>query len=203
MESGWVPSHVNVEQFEAAIRLVCDPIFNKPLAEISFGQVLMGLFDTARQFEMEVQPQLVLLQKTLLYVEGLGRQLYPQLDLWQTAKPFLENWMQEQMGFKAFIKESKKNLPYWLEKSPQIPELVHSSLTKINQLPSYKQQLISEYQKLQAQHQQFLWRLSLFSLSALTTILMYLLSDLSQLENQIVAIFSSVIALVLGFKLKR
>ena len=163
----------------------------------------MGLFDTARQFEMQVQPQLVLLQKTLLYVEGLGRQLYPQLDLWQTAKPFLENWMQEQMGFKAFFNKSKQNLPYWLEKAPQIPELLHSSLTTINQLPSYKQQLVDEYQIMQKQHQTFLWRLSLFSLSTLTALLMYLFADLNVLENQVIASAGAVIALVLGFKIKR
>ena len=103
----------SVDEFEFAIRTVCEPIFNKPLAEISFGQVLVNLFNTARRFNMEVQPQLVLLQKTLLYIEGLGRQLYPQLDLWQTAKPFLENWVQEQMGVKAVFNKVKENLPFW------------------------------------------------------------------------------------------
>ncbi|MCP4321814.1 MAG: ubiquinone biosynthesis regulatory protein kinase UbiB, partial [Alteromonadales bacterium] len=101
VDSGWVPANTSVDEFEFAIRTVCEPIFNKPLSEISFGQVLVNLFNTARRFNMEVQPQLVLLQKTLLYIEGLGRQLYPQLDLWQTAKPFLENWVNEQMGVKA------------------------------------------------------------------------------------------------------
>ncbi len=92
VDSGWVPTDTNVDEFEFAIRMVCEPIFAKPLCEISFGHVLLNLFNTARRFNMEVQPQLVLLQKTLLYVEGLGRQLYPQLDLWETAKPFLEKW---------------------------------------------------------------------------------------------------------------
>jgi len=179
VQSGWVPSHVNVEQFEMAIRSVCDPIFNKPLEEISFGQVLIGLFDTARQFEMQVQPQLVLLQKTLLYVEGLGRQLYPQLDLWDTAKPFLESWVNEQIGFKAFINKSKQNFPYWLEQAPQIPELIHSSLTTINKLPAYKQELIDEYKQLQKQHQKFLLRLSGIGISLMSLLLVLLFADLS------------------------
>ncbi|VEC18990.1 ubiquinone biosynthesis protein [Citrobacter portucalensis] len=98
VDSGWVPPDTNVEEFEFAIRTVCEPIFEKPLAEISFGHVLLNLFNTARRFNMEVQPQLVLLQKTLLYVEGVGRQLYPQLDLWKTAKPFLESWIKDQVG---------------------------------------------------------------------------------------------------------
>ena len=99
VDSGWVPPDTNVEEFEFAIRTVCEPIFEKPLAEISFGHVLLNLFNTARRFNMEVQPQLVLLQKTLLYVEGVGRQLYPQLDLWKTAKPFLESWIKDQSVF--------------------------------------------------------------------------------------------------------
>jgi len=128
VDSGWVPSNTSVDEFEFAIRTVCEPIFNKPLAEISFGQVLVSLFNTARRFNMEVQPQLVLLQKTLLYIEGLGRQLYPQLDLWQTAKPFLENWVKEQMGVKAVYKKIKDNLPFWNEKLPEMPDLIYDYL---------------------------------------------------------------------------
>ncbi len=128
VDSGWVPSETSVDEFEMAIRTVCEPIFNKPLAEISFGQVLVNLFNTARRFNMEVQPQLVLLQKTLLYIEGLGRQLYPQLDLWQTAKPFLENWVKEQMGVKAVFEKIKDNIPFWNEKLPEIPDLVYDYL---------------------------------------------------------------------------
>ncbi|MCJ8294499.1 MAG: ubiquinone biosynthesis regulatory protein kinase UbiB [Colwellia sp.] len=128
VDSGWVPASTSVDEFEFAIRTVCEPIFNKPLAEISFGQVLVNLFNTARRFNMEVQPQLVLLQKTLLYIEGLGRQLYPQLDLWQTAKPFLENWVKEQMGFKAVFSKIKANLPFWNEKLPEMPDLVYDYL---------------------------------------------------------------------------
>ena len=128
VDSGWVPATTSVDEFEFAIRTVCEPIFNKPLSEISFGQVLVNLFNTARRFNMEVQPQLVLLQKTLLYIEGLGRQLYPQLDLWQTAKPFLENWVKEQMGVKAVFTKIKENLPFWNEKLPEIPDLVYDYL---------------------------------------------------------------------------
>lgn len=128
VDSGWVPSHINVEEFESAIRTVCEPIFNKPLAEISFGHVLVNLFNTARRFEMEVQPQLVLLQKTLLYVEGLGRTLYPQLDLWQTAKPFLERWMHEQLGWRAVLRSVKEHAPYWAEKLPEMPTLLYDYL---------------------------------------------------------------------------
>jgi ubiquinone biosynthesis protein len=128
VDSGWVPQNTSVDEFEFAIRTVCEPIFNKPLSEISFGQVLVNLFNTARRFNMEVQPQLVLLQKTLLYIEGLGRQLYPQLDLWQTAKPFLENWVKEQMGVKAVFAKVKENLPFWNEKLPEIPDLFYDYL---------------------------------------------------------------------------
>ncbi|MDX2320687.1 MAG: ubiquinone biosynthesis regulatory protein kinase UbiB [Moritella sp.] len=130
VDSGWVPSHVDVNDFEFAIRTVCDPIFEKPLADISFGHVLVNLFATARKFDMTVQPQLVLLQKTLLYIEGLGRQLYPQLDLWDTAKPFLERWVKEQMGPQAVFSAVKQRAPFWAEKLPELPELVFDTLTK-------------------------------------------------------------------------
>lgn len=128
VESGWVPADTKLEEFESAIRTVLEPIFEKPLSEISFGHVLLNLFNTARRFNMAVQPQLVLLQKTLLYVEGVGRQLYPQLDLWKTAKPFLEEWMQNQVGYKAVINAVKEKAPFWAEKLPELPELVYDAL---------------------------------------------------------------------------
>ncbi len=128
VESGWVPQGTRVEEFEAAIRTVCEPIFNKPLSEISFGHFLLNLFQTARRFDMEVQPQLVLLQKTLLYIEGLGRQLYPELDLWSTAKPYLEEWMEQQVGPKAFARKLKKNLPKMTEYAADMPILLHKVL---------------------------------------------------------------------------
>jgi ubiquinone biosynthesis protein len=143
VDSGWVPAGTSVDEFEFAIRTVCEPIFNKPLSEISFGQVLVNLFNTARRFNMEVQPQLVLLQKTLLYIEGLGRQLYPQLDLWQTAKPFLENWVKEQMGVKAVFTKIKDNLPFWSEKLPEIPDLFYDYL-KIGKENQQQQTLLMQ-----------------------------------------------------------
>lgn len=196
VQSGWVPSYINVQEFELAIRAVCDPIFNKPLDEISFAQVLIGLFDTARQFEMQVQPQLVLLQKTLLYVEGLGRQLYPQLDLWQTAKPFLEQWVNEQMGFKAFFKASKDNLPYWLEKAPEIPEMLHSGLSTINNLPEMKRDLVDQYLQQQKQHRRFLLQLTLSASGLFTVLLSSLFADLTQPLWQLIASTALVITLV-------
>lgn len=128
VESGWVPASTRIDEFEAAIRTVCEPIFERPLSDISFGQLLLHLFQTARRFNMEVQPQLVLLQKTLLNIEGLGRQLYPELDLWKTAKPFLERWMSEQIGTRAFVNRFKENVPQWGEKLPEIPSLIHEVL---------------------------------------------------------------------------
>ncbi len=148
VDSGWVPAHTKVEEFESAIRTVCEPIFQKPLAEISFGHVLLNLFNTARRFEMQVQPQLVLLQKTLLYIEGLGRQLYPQLDLWKTAKPFLENWVKQQVGLPAVWRQIKDNLPFWAEKLPQMPDLLHQYL---EQGPKQQRQLLQQLAQLQQQ----------------------------------------------------
>jgi ubiquinone biosynthesis protein len=152
VDSGWVPADTDLEEFEVAVRTVCEPIFQKPLAEISFGIVLLQLFNTARRFNMQVQPQLVLLQKTLLYIEGLGRQLYPQLDLWQTAKPFLENWMQEQIGVKALYKKVRANLPYWSEKMPEVPDLLFDTLKQLKHLPQQQQNWIAALQH--QQHQQ-------------------------------------------------
>jgi len=136
IESGWVPSNTRIEEFESAIRSVCEPIFEKPLKDISFGLLLLRLFQTARRFEMVVQPQLVLLQKTLLNIEGLGRQLYPDLDLWQTAKPFLEDWFHERLGPKAKIKQALKRFPELAENFPEIPTLLFQALdsaAKMNQ----------------------------------------------------------------------
>ena len=126
--SGWVPSDTRIDDFEAAIRSVCEPIFERPLKDISFGHLLVRLFQTARRFDMEVQPQLVLLQKTLLNIEGLGRQLYPELDLWQTAKPFLEQWVRERVGTKAMLRELQNQAPRWGEMAPALPGLIYDVL---------------------------------------------------------------------------
>jgi len=131
IQSGWVPPDTRINEFEAAIRTVCEPIFEKPLKDISFGHFLLRLFQTARRFNMEVQPQLVLLQKTLLNVEGLGRQLYPDLDLWSTAQPFLEKWMRQRVGPAGLIKSLQTHLPSWLEQSPEMPQLVHDALLQL------------------------------------------------------------------------
>lgn len=140
IQSGWVPPDTRVNEFEAAIRTVCEPIFEKPLKDISFGHFLLRLFQTARRFNMEVQPQLVLLQKTLLNVEGLGRQLYPELDLWSTAQPFLESWMRKRIGPSGLIKSLQTHLPAWLEQSPEMPQLVHDALLQLRSAgPTEKQ----------------------------------------------------------------
>jgi ubiquinone biosynthesis protein len=128
VESEWVPSGTRIDEFESAIRTVCEPIFEKPLKEISFGNVLLRLFQTARRFNMVVQPQLVLLQKTLLNIEGLGRQLNPDLDLWKTAKPFLERNMSEQLGTRALLRNLKGSIPAWSETLPDMPVLTHAFL---------------------------------------------------------------------------
>lgn len=134
ISSGWVPENTRVDEFESAIRTVCEPIFERPLKDISFGQFLLRLFQTARRFNMEVQPQLVLLQKTLLNIEGLGRQLYPELDLWNTAKPYLENWMKQRMAPPGVLKNIRQHLPEWLEQSPEVPRLLFDAMTQIKQL---------------------------------------------------------------------
>jgi ubiquinone biosynthesis protein len=130
IDSGWVAKDTRIDEFEAAIRTVCEPIFDKPLKEISFGHLLIRLFQVARRFNMEVQPQLVLLQKTLLNIEGLGRQLYPDLDLWKTAKPFLERWMAKQIGPSALWRHLRENVPLWAERMPQLPNLVYEVFNK-------------------------------------------------------------------------
>lgn len=150
IDSGWVPADTNVTAFETAIRSVCEPIFNKPLKDISFGQVLLGLFQTARRFHMEVQPQLVLLQKTLLNIEGLGRQLYPELDLWQTGKPFLEQWMKDRVGPKAAYHSLKQQAPDWLDKMPHVPQLVFDTMQSVK---NTSLQRVDEQRKKQARRQ--------------------------------------------------
>ncbi|GAA0844218.1 ubiquinone biosynthesis regulatory protein kinase UbiB [Marinobacter szutsaonensis] len=140
IQSGWVPPDTRVNEFEAAIRTVCEPIFERPLKDISFGHFLLRLFQTARRFNMEVQPQLVLLQKTLLNVEGLGRQLYPELDLWSTAQPFLEDWMRKRIGPSGLLKSLQSHLPSWLEQSPEMPQLIHDALLQMRHAGPTEQQ---------------------------------------------------------------
>ncbi|MEK9941499.1 MAG: ubiquinone biosynthesis regulatory protein kinase UbiB, partial [Gammaproteobacteria bacterium] len=130
LRAGWVPPSTRVDEFEAAVRTVCEPIFARPISEISFGQLVLRLFQVARRFNMPVQPQLVLLQKTLLNIEGLGRQLYPELDLWETAKPYLEKWMRDQVGPAALIRTLRRELPSVMPLIPELPGLVHELLRR-------------------------------------------------------------------------
>ena len=160
VESEWVPKTTRIDEFEAAIRTVSEPIFEKPLAEISFGHFLLRLFQVARRFDMEVQPQLVLLQKTLLNIEGLGRQLYPELDLWTTAKPFMEEWIKQQVGPRAFARRVKENLPIMSEQLPEIPLLAYRVLKDASEgrlkVNYHSEQLQEIHTVLKKQHQQTL-----------------------------------------------
>ncbi len=130
VRAGWVPAGTRIADFEAAIRAVCEPIFARPIKDISFGRLLLQLFQTARQFNMEVQPQLVLLQKTLFNIEGLGRRLYPELDLWETAKPYLERWASERMGPRALLKTLRRELPKWWQMAPQMPGIMYETFRR-------------------------------------------------------------------------
>ena len=146
IESGWAPKETRVDELESAIRAVCEPIFDKPLREVSFGRVLLRLFQTSRRFGIEVQPQLVLLQKTLLNIEGLGLQLDPELDLWKTAKPWLERWMSEQVGWRGFLKALRTEAPHYATLLPQLPRLLHQRLQEnpLADIENTMQQLLAQ-----------------------------------------------------------
>ena len=140
IESGWVPEDTPIAEFETSIRSVCEPIFEKPLKDISFGQILLRLFQTARQFNMQIQPQLVLLQKTLLNIEGLGRQIYPDLDLWNTAKPFMEDWMKQRSGPPGLLKAMREQGPEWLEQTSEVPHLILDAVQQVKRFKDYNEQ---------------------------------------------------------------
>ena len=148
VECGWVAPDTRLQDFESAMRAVCEPIFEKPISEISFGQLLIYLFRTARRFDMQVQPQLVLLQNTLLNIEGLGRQLYPELNLWDTAQPFLENWIEERYSPQSVIKRLQRQAPSWLEQLPQLPDALFESLQQSRDM---QQRYDRQRQELEAQ----------------------------------------------------
>ena len=174
IDSGWVPSTTRVDEFESAVRSVCEPIFAKPMSEISFGKVVMRLFQVARQFEMPVQPQLVLLQKTMLNIEGLGRQLYPELDLWESAKPILEDWMSTQKGSKALFKTIKNESLEWAPQLPKIPNLIYAFLNNNqNQIEQnkYLELQLQKVNKAQARNNS----LVLFLLVVIAILLLYIL----------------------------
>jgi ubiquinone biosynthesis protein len=148
VESGWVPPNTRVDALENAIRAVCEPHFDRPLKDISLGQVLMRLFQTSRRFNVEIQPQLVLLQKTLLNIEGLGRQLDPELDLWSTAKPFLERWMNEQVGWRGLLDRLRNEAPRYAQLLPELPRLVHQALkARAGEDPATLQSLLAEQRR--------------------------------------------------------
>ncbi|MCH9025820.1 MAG: ubiquinone biosynthesis regulatory protein kinase UbiB [Proteobacteria bacterium] len=151
VDSGWVPPETRIDEFESAIRTVCEPIFNKPLKDISFGQVLLGLFRTARRFNMEIQPQLVLLQKTLLNIEGLGRQLYPDLDLWKTAHPILRGWVEERVSGKYMLQRLREQLPELGESLQSVPELVRNLIGQLADGRFNLQVTVPEIEKLRAE----------------------------------------------------
>lgn len=133
VESGWVPRETRVDDFEFAIRTVCEPIFDRPVSDISVGQLLLRLFQTAQRFHMEILPQLLLLQKTLVSVEGIGRQLDPELDLWRTARPSLENWMKDRVGLRSLLRSTRENVPRWIDRLPELPGLAFDVLDRIKQ----------------------------------------------------------------------
>lgn len=149
VESGWVPADTPIDEFETAIRAVCEPIFDKPLKEISFGRTLLSLFQMARRFGVIIQPQLIMLQKTLLNIEGLGRELDPDLDLWKTARPYLERWMSEQLGWRSVVQNIRSELPYWGKILPQVPRLLQQQLQKSHDNPLHEELrlLIREQQR--------------------------------------------------------
>jgi ubiquinone biosynthesis protein len=177
IESGWVPKDTNVDELETCIRAICEPIFNKPLKDISFGRTLLSLFQMSRRFGVVIQPQLVMLQKTLLNIEGLGRDLDPNIDLWQSAKPFLKRWMSEQMGWRSVAKSLKKELPFILKTAPQMPRLVHQFLsqqTRAEQdapLRANIEALIEAQQKQARWQKRLTWAIYLFVLMQLFTLL--------------------------------
>ena len=158
IESGWVPKDTNVEELETAIRAICEPIFNKPLKDISFGRTLLSLFQMSRRFGVVIQPQLVMLQKTLLNIEGLGRDLDPNIDLWQTARPFLKRWMSEQVGLLSIAKSLKKELPFILKTAPQMPRLLHQFLTQQTQAEQSSPLRASIDELVSAQQKQAKWQ---------------------------------------------
>ena len=159
LESGWVPAQTRIDELESAIRTVCEPYFDRPLKEISLGMVLMRLFQTSRRFDVQIQPQLVLLQKTLLNIEGLGRELDPDLDLWSTAKPFLEKWMLEQIGPKKLLEQLKAEAPRYAKLIPELPRLMHEFL-KTKSEPALNEEvlkLLRETRQTQSTLMRILW----------------------------------------------
>ena len=184
IESGWVPIDTNVDELETCIRAICEPIFNKPLKDISFGRTLLSLFQMSRRFGVVIQPQLVMLQKTLLNIEGLGRDLDPNIDLWQSAKPFLNRWMSEQIGWRSVANTLKKELPFILKNTPQMPRLIHQFLSQQTTAEQQAPLQASIDALIAAQQKQARWqkRLTL----AVVMLLLLQLADLLIVEFKII-----------------
>jgi len=181
VESGWVPKDTNIEELETAIRAICEPIFDKPLKDISFGRTLLSLFQMSRRFGVIIQPQLVMLQKTLLNIEGLGRDLDPNIDLWKTARPFLKRWMSEQIGWRSVVKHLRKELPFIIQNAPQMPRLWHQFLMQQGAAKPHAGYQYNIAELLARQHRQSVWQkwaalaivvLTLLQLASLVIILM-------------------------------
>jgi ubiquinone biosynthesis protein len=158
IESGWVPAGTRINEFEAAMRTVCEPVFERPLKDISFGALLLRLFQTGRRFDMEVQPQLVLLQKTLLNIEGLGRDLYPELDLWKTAKPYMERWMRQQIGLPSIARRIRRELPVWSERLPELPSRLNQALDDLAAMRQHIAEHSQEMHRLRRELRNNGWR---------------------------------------------
>jgi ubiquinone biosynthesis protein len=172
LESGWVPADTRLESLEGAIRTVCEPHFDRPLKDISLGTVLLRLFQTSRRFNVQIQPQLVLLQKTLLNVEGLGRDLDPDLDLWSTAKPFLERWMNEQIGWRALVGELAREAPRYARLLPELPRLVHAALQpRPDRIAATLEALLVEQRRARSLLQRAVWLVVGFVIGALAAAL--------------------------------
>jgi len=182
VDSGWVSPDTDVKEFETVIRSVCEPIFEKPLSEISFGKLVLNLFQTAHRFDMEVQPQLVLLQKTLLNIEGIGRQIYPTLDLWITAKPLMEKWMKQRVGPLGVVRQIAQRSPEWIAQLPEVPQLVYDAMTELKQLGNYNRQNAAVISQLQSQIQKTNQRTKYARWGGTTLLLALLLTFLPGME---------------------
>lgn len=154
VESGWVPAETRVDEFESAIRVICEPLFDRPLASISFGTLLLRLFQTARQFNMEILPQFLLLQKTLINIEGIGRQLYPELDIWKTARPQFERWMRDRLGVRGLVQGLKDNLPRWIDRLPNLPNRLFDVVDNFRNIDSGKALVLVELKNIQTEIKQ-------------------------------------------------
>ena len=171
VESGWVPKDTPLDEFETAIRAICEPIFDKPLKDISFGRTLLALFQMARRFGVIIQPQLIMLQKTLLNIEGLGRDLDPELDLWKTARPFLERWMSEQIGWRSVLQNLRSELPHWGKILPQMPRLLHQQLRQNHEYP-----MTRELRELIVEQRRHTWLLRIVAVTLVVLVLSQLIS---------------------------